>query len=218
MTTMSGRAQPDDAPPAGSLRERQAAVAREAILASFVQMLEGGEPEEITLADVAERAGVSKRTLYRYFATRADLVAAAGDWIYERLGLPVEIDGPDDLVASAIDASTRAMEHVRLTRALNDSEAGREIRSPRRLARAQAIERALSELTAGLDPAEAARATAMIQYLSSSRTWLLLHDELGLELTDAQAAMVWALETLLADVRRRSEARSAAGERDGHPG
>src|SRR5262249_50629642 len=122
--------------------------------------------------------------------------------------------GPDDLVPSAIDASTRSMQHVRLTRALNQSETGREVRSPQRLARAKAIERALSELTDGLDPAEAARVTAMIQYVSSSRTWLLLHDELGLDLPDAQAAMVWALETLVADVRRRSvEAGRAAGER-----
>jgi AcrR family transcriptional regulator len=205
MSSMNGRGGSDDAHAAGSLRERQAAVAREAILESVVQMLESGEPEEITLAEVAERAGVSKRTLYRYFPTRADLIAAAGDWIYERIGLPMDVDGAHDIVPSALEASTRSMRHLRLTRALNQSETGREIRSPRRLARAQAIERALAELTDGLDPAEAARVTAMIQYLSGSRTWLLLHDELGLDLPDAQAAMVWALETLLADVRRRSE-------------
>ena len=88
--------QPDPAP---SLRERQGALAREAILDALIDRIEAGEPDP-SYVDLARESGVARRTLYRYFPTREALYAAAGVRVRERLRLPIEIDGPDDIVAS----------------------------------------------------------------------------------------------------------------------
>src|SRR5690348_79238 len=104
--------------PADTLRDRQAALARTAIFEALVTHLESGDADDLSMEELAREAGVSRRTLYRYFPTRAELLAAAGEWIRdERLQLPVEI-GDEGIAASFRAASTRLGKHPRLARAL----------------------------------------------------------------------------------------------------
>src|SRR5207248_1304574 len=42
---------------------------------------EEGEASELAVPEVARHSGVSLRTVYRYFPTREELLAATGDWI-----------------------------------------------------------------------------------------------------------------------------------------
>jgi hypothetical protein len=103
---------------------------------------------------------------------RRGLIAAAGDWIYEHeVELPPLPDEAEEIVDFMLAASTKGMGRVGLTRALLRSQAGTEISTARRLARDEAIANALSSVTSGLDEVEAARMTAMIQYLLGARTW-----------------------------------------------
>jgi hypothetical protein len=66
-----------------------------------------------------------------------------------------------------------------------------------------ALAGALAPLTRGLDPAEARRVEAIIAYLHSANAWVMIGDESGLPGDEIRAAVTWAIETLLADVRRR---------------
>jgi AcrR family transcriptional regulator len=59
------------------LQDRRAALGRDAVLDALVVHLEAGTADSISMEDLAREAGVSRRTLYRYFPTRADLLAAA---------------------------------------------------------------------------------------------------------------------------------------------
>ena len=106
---------------------------------------------------LAARAGTSRRTLYRYFPTRSALLAATGDWIYERhIRLPAEIQTVADIVSSFEDASHELAQHRRLARVLVDSDVGRSMRSP------------LRAVTTHLTDDEAAEA-AVIVHLCRSR-------------------------------------------------
>ena len=192
------------------LRERQAAAAREAILEAFLDSLEDEPPHEISMEALAERAGTSRRTLFRYFPTRANLLAAAADWIYDhRLHVPIEIDGAGNLVESFTQASTEAARLPALARALLNTPTGQTIRSGRRARRATAIGDAVAEITTNLPPDQAAQATAIITHLCSARAWITIQDESGLDSASARAAVAWALATLIGELRLTNDALPA---------
>ena len=153
---------------------------------------------------------MSRRTLYRYFPNRAALLAAAEERIVARLGLSIEIDGPEAISAAYRAGSRRLEQHPALARALRQTLVGRDLRPPLRGRRIAALRRALEPLTRGLDEAEARRVEAVIAYLHSANSWGMIGDESGLPPDEIRAAVTWAIETLLVDVRRRVE----AGRRD----
>ncbi len=62
-----------------TLREQQALFTRNTILDAAEEIFfSDSDPTAITMQTIADRAGVSHRTLYRHFATRDDLVSAVG--------------------------------------------------------------------------------------------------------------------------------------------
>lgn len=171
---------------------------RVAVLEAAVTALATTAVEDIVMGDVAAAAGVSLRTLYRYFPDRASLLHAAGEHLYGTLGVPHEIAGPHDVSASFLDAARRLSSRPALTRALIQTTAGRAARSATRPQRVQAISNALAPLTENLDPDTARRATAVITHLCSAASWVSICDESGLHDTDAQQAVAWAIDTLIA--------------------
>src|SRR5215207_7587227 len=73
-----------DAPNDGyDLRTRQRDDTRRAILHAFNELLDEGNPVTVSVPAVAARAGVSVRTLYRYFANKDELMEAGGLWFDE---------------------------------------------------------------------------------------------------------------------------------------
>jgi len=184
-----------------SLRDRQAALARTAILDVLRRHLEAGDADELSMDDLAKEAGVSRRTLYRYYPNRTDLLAAAAAWIRDEvLELPVDI-GDEGIAASFRTAAARLNRHPELARALLRTETGRAVRSDARNARVDALRRALRREVPGLSRADFDRAAAVLALLCSSSAWVTIQDESGLGAASAQAAVVWAIETLLAQLR-----------------
>jgi AcrR family transcriptional regulator len=186
------------------LRKRQTELARDAILDSLLERLELEEPGDISLPQIARDAGLSVRTLYRYFPTRDALFDAAGEQIAARLGLPTEIDGADGISASFLSASAQLAKRPRLARALLRTTAGREVRTPNRSRRVEAIESALAELSAGLDDTQARHASAVMAYLCNSAAWITICDETGISADEARASVAWAIDVLVAKLRQQS--------------
>jgi AcrR family transcriptional regulator len=180
------------------LRERQAEQVRAAILDALVRELESRPAEDLSMGEVAEAAGISLRTLYRYFPDRPSLLEAAGQHVVASLGLPVEIDGPTSISASFLDAARRFSSRPQLARALVQSTAGRAARSSARPQRGEAVAAALQPLTRGLEPDTARRATAVIAHLCSLESWVSIANGTGLDDTEAQLAVAWAIDTLVA--------------------
>lgn len=60
----------------GTLRDRQAEATRQAIVDAFLELAHQANSVSISMPAVARRAGVSVRTLYRYFATKDELQTA----------------------------------------------------------------------------------------------------------------------------------------------
>jgi len=202
---------------AGRLRERQAAVIKEAILDALARRLDHDDPEDIAMPQVAADAGISLRTLYRYFPTKEAMFEAVGDHVVARLGLPGEIAGADDIARVFAESARRGAQSPELVRAMLWTRLGRRARSSHRHRRVAAIMAALAGVTSHLPAAEARRRQGAVVYLASLPAWITVSEECGLSADDAQRGIAWAIDTLVDALRRENAERQAQPTRGNKP-
>jgi AcrR family transcriptional regulator len=186
-----------------SLREQQAETARKRILAAVAEMLERDSVEELTVPQVAEAAGVSLRTVYRYYKSRDALLEAAGRFIGAELlgqGYPESLDDVADSFEPACSDFDR---HPGLVRALALSRLGRETRGYRRRGRVRAIRAVLVDEVGELPEPELRQAGAVLAYLHNMLAYTTLREESDLSGEEIGQALGWAIRTLVADLRKR---------------
>lgn len=58
--------------------------------------------EETTIEDIADAVGVGRRTLFRYFSSKADTVWGDFDWVLERLRSGLRATSPDEPLMQAL--------------------------------------------------------------------------------------------------------------------
>src|SRR6185437_5685042 len=160
---------------AGPLRQRQAQQIRRLVLDAVIAQLETQAVDDVSMAQIAQSAGISLRTLYRYFPDRTALLQAAGEHLYATLAVPVNVAAPEDIARSFLEAGQRL---------------------------AQSVRAALKPVVAGLDPGLSRRAAALIGNLCSATSWVSIADESGLSDTEAQVAVSWGIEVLIDTLRR----------------
>ena len=113
---------------ASSLRDRQAAVIREAILDALAGRLDHDDPDDVAMMQVAADAGSPYARCTGTFrpgtpcSTRLDHVVA-------RLGLPREINGADDIGPVFLESARRGAQSPQLVRAMLWTRLGRRARS-----------------------------------------------------------------------------------------
>jgi len=193
-----------------SLRRRHSELTRDLILRTVAELLEEGDAAELAVPEVARRSGVSLRTVYRYFPTREQLIAAAGEWIGVNVvggRIPTVLEeGPQVYAENA----ARWDEHPKLVEAMALSRGANSLRSIRRQERLAKLRDSLGEVTDGLPEAEARRAFAVFAYLDNMLAWLTMRDEAGLDGNETGAAVAWAMSVLIDDLRRRQRAAGAS--------
>lgn len=184
-----------------SLRQRQREYTVELIIDAFSELTVG--TPHFTMQDLADAAGVSIRTLYRYYPNRDALQAGLDERIAMTVGqLPTT---RDDLLQqgemSPVRRSFRVFgENDKLMRALVISRlAGASTdtgHAERTEATRESIDRSLS------DKPEVLRrqVLGLIRLLSGSLAWMTLTgDEIGLTSDEAGAAVSWALRQLFGE-------------------
>ena len=103
-----------DANTATTLTPSQAA-RRARVISAAIELADDGGYEAVQMRDVAARAGVALGTIYRYFASKDHLLAAAQvEWLrdtHERLAQrPPKGDTPAERVCDVMRRATRALE------------------------------------------------------------------------------------------------------------
>jgi AcrR family transcriptional regulator len=182
-----------------ALRDEHRELTRSKVLGAVLDLVADGSLDDLSVPAVARRSGVSLATIYRYFPTKDELLAAAAEEPSRRaLAVdPAGRPGDDDFAAFQ-----RAMWHsfatnLPLLRHQISSEAGREMRRARlarsRLQLARYVEARGVEATSP----EGARLTALLLLVSGSLALVELHDRQAMELDDALAASLWAAEVLI---------------------
>ncbi len=181
------------------LREEHRALTTRTIIDAVLDLVADGTIDALSIPAVAERSGVSVATIYRYFKTKDELLAAAAAEPARKALAAIDPD-----VAAAGDYATihaalwrEFATNMPLLRHQVVSAAGREMRT----IRLDTSRRQLAPVLAarGVDPdsAEGRRLISLLMLVSGSLALVELHDRQGLDLDDALEASRWAVEALI---------------------
>jgi AcrR family transcriptional regulator len=178
---------------------------RERILTTFARMVVDDGVRDVSIQQVADRAGISHRTVYRHFASRQELIDELAVWLSEKEAESEESDVmiPLDELPSAIERTSRWFEQVPdLMKAYVLVTWESNALTALQHQRTQMFYELLAPATQHLDDDERQAVLALVRYLASSQTWLTLREEFGV-LGDRSGPVVgWAVELLLDALRR----------------
>jgi AcrR family transcriptional regulator len=193
--------------PAEGGRPRQRRRTRNAILRAATELLEeGGEP---SMADIADRADVSRRTVYLYFPTLEQLLLDATLGVLSEATVaqafePSELRGDaharlDRLVTALSELSAQTMPLGRtLIRLTVEHGAESDGSSPRRgYRRVEWIETALAPLREQVDEASFQRLVSALAMILGWEGLIVLRDVRGLDPSEEEHVIRWAARALL---------------------
>ena len=183
-----------------TLRERQHEATRNLILDALIDQLAETGAFDYSAFELARRANVSVRTIYRHFPDRDALLAAMSTRVNERLGLYNLPTDPGQLADAARVLFRKFDEHPELIVAQITTSAGGQVRSHGRKDRIARVRTAVEQLATDLDPQVRNARTAIIACLLSANTWQRMRDEFGMNGGASGEALAWALEVLLAGI------------------
>ena len=175
---------------------------RRAILEAMVDVImETTDGIGFSVQAVADRAGVTHRTIYNHFPTREALCDGFADYVDELLGASAGIPEPPWSLASLPDL----VEGLYRTLALRDRHARAYVmlmignRRPMSAWRKRSLmaEKLIARELSGHTPLTPRQLTAVIRLLVSTMGWHLLTEQSGLSTDEAAAASAWATRTLL---------------------
>lgn len=190
-----------------SIRERHLQATRRAILDALGDQIAESGTMGFSIKDVAERAGVTHRTVYNHFPTREDLNNAFAVHVEEQLGAELEAR-PDEGIRLAdlpgmvegfypmCDAHEARMRAYAMLMVAS--------RAPARVAseRSRRFEALLESELGPLAEGQAHAIVAAIRMFVSTTGWHLLTEHHGLSPADAGRAASWATRVLLDAVSR----------------
>lgn len=197
-------------------REQGKADTRDRILDALVRVVLDDGIHAFTVQNVAKKAGVSHRTVYRHFETREDLLEGLGARLEAQTtgsGVPGQPRTLDDL-REAIEPSFRSfaeLEDVNRAYVITSLALGLQVAGRKR--RTAAFEKVIRGAFPNLTRAEVREAATMIRTVAGSRGWYLLTVEGGLDSAAAGRAAGWTVQTLLDALAKRDRAAAKAKTR-----
>lgn len=128
-----------------SRRESESHLRREKIIAAMVSSMADGA-EDVSVADVADVAGVSRRTVYQYFPDREARKKAINDWIDNQASIDSVLPtNYADIPAYAERLVDYIFANETILRAAMSAGLSKEVRSFRKRKHAGFLKKALSE-------------------------------------------------------------------------
>lgn len=188
----------------GSLRAEQLEVTRRLLLEAVLGEIIEKDVEDLQIAEVAARAGIAARTVYRHFPTKEALLDAFWQWwITERFGVADDKPGEADAFPEQLRRTYAAFDSTEpVMRAFIYSRAGRELRDRTRPRRIKMIDDTMREAVARVPTDDRGLVLAVFQMLLSVTTWDTLRQFRGLSGEQAGDAVAWVARVLLDEIKR----------------
>lgn len=183
------------------LRTEQRALTRRKILGAVLELVTEGAIDELSVPEVSRRSGVSVATIYRYYPTKDELLAAAAEEpSRQALSSPTRprVDGDDDYAAYLRTMWSEFAHNLPLLRHQIASSAGREMRRARTARSRELVGEYVGRY--GIDPAssEGRRLVSMLMLVTGSLGLVELHDRQELSVDESVEHALWALRALVA--------------------
>jgi AcrR family transcriptional regulator len=195
------------------VRDEAKEATRSRILDALVRVVLDEGVHAFSVATVAERAGISHRTVYRHFASREELLEALSDEI-DSTGPPAAAearrrkplveharDRAGELIGALESMRDRATAEFIISVALRHNTRGKQ----QRWAQVQAEMR---EHFPALSPGEQLASAAVLRALLSSNIWFHLCVQLGVPADAAAQGVSRAVELVLEDLAQRNDAQT----------
>ena len=152
---------------------------------------------------IAERAGVGRRTVYRYFPDREALMQSAWDRVTGLAGPEVTFPRSEVEMLASLEPIYTGFDRIApLATLVRSTPQGRAVRRSQNARRVASYTAAAAEAVKALPPEDQKLATAVLQVLHTT-PWLEMRDHWGLEGRQIAKAMGWAMRTLLKDLKDR---------------
>jgi AcrR family transcriptional regulator len=204
----------DDTMPTGRAQKKDAV--RASIADALIELLAEGA-SELNHDRVADRAGIARRTVYRYFPDREALMQAAWERVTALAGPNVTFPTSEaDLLATLKPIHEGFDRIAPISTVVRSTPQGRAIRLSQRGRRVASYTAAAADAVKDLSPEDRLLATAMLQVLHTT-PWLEMRDHWELDGTQIARACDWAIRALLADLRRRGDRPLDAAIDDDRP-
>jgi AcrR family transcriptional regulator len=197
---------------------------RLAILEAMVDVIMETDGIGFSVQAVADRAGVTHRTIYNHFPTREALCDAFSDYVDELLGASA---GTSEEPTWSLASLPVLVEDLYRTLALRDRHARAYVmlmignRRPMRAWRRRSLmaEKLIAREQSSRTPLTPRQVTAVVRMFASTMGWHLLTEQCGLSTDEAAAASAWATRTLLdAAIAKRTTKRIAKSPFSPSPG
>ncbi len=193
----------DKASPGPGLRERKKDEVRTRIHDCVAEILSEGKID-VSHDLIAERTGISRRTVYRYFPDKEALLEGMLDRIRELAGKNVIMPGNEaELVSTLHDIYTGFDKIASIVTLVRSTPQGRAIRMAGNKRRVEAYRAATKDLVKDLPPEDQILAVAVLQMLHTT-PWLEMRDRWGLSGEQIARAIGWAMRSLMKDLRGRN--------------
>jgi AcrR family transcriptional regulator len=192
-----------DTPKPPGARETQKLEMRTRIADTLIALLAEGRMD-INHDLIAERTGVARRTVYRYFPDREALLAAAHERVQALAGPRVAYPTCEaNLTEDLHDIYTGFDSIAPIATLVRSTPQGRVMRLSTNDERLASYSAAAADLVKDLPAQDQVLATAMLQVLHTT-PWLEMRDHWKLTGEQMARATGWAMRTLIADLRARN--------------
>jgi len=193
----------DEDTTAPGTRERKKDETRARIADDVIALMAEGRLD-ISHDLVAERTGIARRTIYRYFPDRQELLGGASTRVRELAGPGVRFpESEADLTGTLYDTYTGFDRIAPITTLMRSTPQGRAMRMAQNDLRVERYTAVTADAVKDLPEEDRRLATALLQMLHTT-PWLEMRDHWGLTGEEIARATGWAIRTLLADLRARN--------------
>lgn len=203
----------------GGARERT----RRAILEAMADVITDSKGIGFSVQAVADRAGVTHRTIYNHFPTRDTLCEAFSDYVDELMASstgepPPAIPTVEELPAFTSDLYQVLAKHERHCRAYVMLMIGNRGPLTKWRSRTRSVEKQIARQAREGAPITPKLAAAAVRMFGSTMGWHLLTEQCGLSTVQAAAVSAWATRTLLdaAIGQRAATPPSRASQKGSH--
>ena len=172
------------------LAARQQDLARESILEAAIASLVETPGQDISMRALAKASGVSERTIFRYFASRDELLDEVAKEYSRRLNQPAAPSSVPELLSYVPAVYARFEDNATLTRAALRSEIYHRVRKKEELSRGAAIVSLIDKAAPKRSRVERQIASTNIRYFVIASTWNYYRFNFGLSFDETlQCAM-----------------------------
>ncbi len=197
------------------IRKRQKELTRASILEALAEIIVEEGPLGFAVQNVADRAGVSHRTVYRYFPNRKSMCEGIIDH-FERLrdeqGERATPQSLKDLlgilpITFSSFGNNRALVRSLALLSLSTGAMPDRVRDRDRL-----VTRFVRELAPSISRTDQDRSIALIRHLGSSISWMILNTRFDRSDSEAADIVVHGIDLAIRDLKRQE--RKARKEKD----